>query len=86
MTHESAAGPKADQTEDRAERLAAGLEEQFHICRRETDVWLSRCHTDEGYLYPGKLDSLLKLFQVNAQLASVIARIDASKNRNSKTQ
>jgi hypothetical protein len=86
MTDESAAGPKTDQSEDRGERIAAALEEQFHSCRRQTDVWLSRCHSEEGYLYPNKLDGLLKLFQVNAQLASVITRIDAAKNRKTKTQ
>ncbi|HTT97280.1 MAG TPA: hypothetical protein VMF58_04480 [Rhizomicrobium sp.] len=86
MTQESAAGPKTDHDSSRAERLAASLEEQFHTCRRETDVWLSRCHSDEGYLYPHKLDGLLKLFHMNAQLASVITRIDAAQNRKTKTQ
>ena len=86
MTDESAAGPKTDQSRERGERIAAALEEQFHICRRETDVWLSRSHTDEGYLYPNRLDGLLKLLQTNAKLAQVIERIDAAKNRKTKTQ
>jgi hypothetical protein len=83
---DSAAGPKTDTAELRRERLAVSLEEQFHICRKETDVWLARNRTDEGYFYSHKLDGLIKLVRVNAQLASVIARIDAAKNRNSKTQ
>jgi hypothetical protein len=86
MTEESAAGPKTDQTEDRAERLAAALEEQFDICRRETAIWLSRSHSDGGYIYPNRLDGILKLFKANAQFAQLIARIDATKNRKSKTQ
>jgi hypothetical protein len=86
MPTESAAGPKTDTAELRRERLAVSLEVQFHICRKETDVWLARNRTDEGILYHSKLDGLLKLVRVNAQLASVIARIDAAKNRNSKTQ
>jgi len=86
MTDERAAGRKTGQETERGERLAAALEEQFDICRRETAVWLERCHTDEGYLYTGRLDGLLKLFRMNAQFAQVISRIDAAKNRNSKTQ
>jgi hypothetical protein len=86
MTDESAAGPKTDQAEDRRERVAASLEKQFHACRKETDLWLERSHTEEGYIYTARLDSMLKLFRTSAQLAQVIEQIDRAKNRNSKTQ
>jgi hypothetical protein len=86
MTNENAAGRKTDVAELRRERIAISLEEQFHTCRKEADVWLERNRNDEGHLYDNMLDGLIKLVRVNAQLASVIARIDAAKNRNSKTQ
>ncbi len=86
MTNESAAGPKTDTHEDRCERVAASLEKQFHICRRETDAWLANHSGEKGYLHFGSVDDLVKLARVNAQLASAIARIDAARNRNSKTQ
>lgn len=86
MSDESAAGPKTEITEQRHERLAASLEQQFHACRRETDIWLERNRTEEGYFYHDKLDGLIKLVRVNAQLAGVIARLGNAKNRNSKTQ
>jgi hypothetical protein len=86
MTQESAAGPKTDQAEDRGERIAALLEEQFRLCRRETDIWLDKSRTKEGYLYEAGLDGFLKLCRTNAQLAQVIARIDGAKNRKTNTQ
>jgi hypothetical protein len=84
MSEDCAAGRKTDQVEGRRDRIVTSLEEQFHICRKETDIWLERNRTDEGFLYHNKLDGLIKLVRVNAELASVIARIDGAKNRNSK--
>jgi acetate kinase len=73
-------------TEDRTERVSAALETQFHICRKETDAYLSAVRTSDGVISPGCIGDFLKFVRVNAQLAGVIARLDAVKNRNSKTK
>jgi len=86
MTNESAAGRETDTAELRRERIAISLEEQFHTCRKEADTFLTNNRSKAGGIDYYRLDGLVKLIRVNAQLASVIARIDAAKNRNSKTQ
>jgi hypothetical protein len=86
MTDASAAGRKTEPSNERGERLAASLEEQFHICRRETNLWLKAHRADDGYLYHNRLDGLLKLIRTNAQLAQVITQIDRTKNRKTNTQ
>jgi hypothetical protein len=77
---------RKDMNEDRAERIAASLEEQFHSCRKETDNWLTDNRRKDGFLHGSGLPGLLKLWQTNVQLAQAIARIDAAQNRNSKTK
>lgn len=74
--------------QDRIETVSASLEAQFHICRKETDAFLSRIKTndEDGALRATYFDDFLKLVRMNAQLAGVIARLDTVKNRNSKTQ
>jgi len=86
MSDESAAGRKADENQDRGERIAAALEDQFHMCRREADFWLARRRSEKGDISRFDLEGLLHLVRTNAQLAQVIARIDAAKNRKTNTQ
>jgi len=72
--------------EDRAERISASLEAQFHACQKEADVCLSTAKNSSGDFMEHKFGSFLRLVRVNVQLAGVIAQLDAAKNRNSKTQ
>jgi hypothetical protein len=73
-------------TEDRTERVSASLEAQFNSCRKEADAYLSTAKTSDGEFSEYRIDNFLKLVRINAQLAGIIARLDAMKNRNSKTQ
>jgi hypothetical protein len=76
-----------DIEQDRIEAVSASLEAQFHICRKETDLYLSEVRTDHEGVFPySRIDDFLKFVRMNAQLAGVIARLEKSKNRNSKTQ
>jgi hypothetical protein len=77
---------RKDMDEERAERIATSLEEQFHMCRKETDRWLEDARTKDGSLYGPRIDCLLKLWKTNTQLAQSIARIETAKSRNSKTK
>jgi hypothetical protein len=71
--------------EDRTERVSASVEAQFHACRKEADAYLSTAKTSSGEFTEYRIDNFLKLVRMNAQLAGIIARLDA-KNRNSKTK
>ena len=72
---------------DRIETVSTSLEAQFHICRKETDIYLSEVRQDHDGVFPyDRIDDFLKLVRMNAQLAGVIARLETVKNRNSKTQ
>jgi hypothetical protein len=73
-------------TEDRSERISASLEAQFNACRQEADAYLSTAKTPSGEFTEYRIDNFLKLVRINAQLAGVIARLAAEKNRNSKTK
>jgi hypothetical protein len=72
--------------EDRAERVSASLEEQFHVCRKEADRWLEDARQKDGSLYGPRIDCLLKLWKMNMQLAQAITQVETAKNRNSKTK
>jgi hypothetical protein len=73
--------------EDRLETVSASLEAQFHICRKETDAYISEVRADhEGVLPYGRIEDFLKFMRMSAQLAGVIARLETTKTRNSKTQ
>jgi hypothetical protein len=85
MSDETAAGPKTDINE-RRERIAASLEDQFKVCRSETDKRFALYKTPEGALHHNALESVIKLVRVSAQLANVIARLDGVKNRGSIPQ
>jgi hypothetical protein len=85
MEKPMAAGPKTD-TQERRERIAASLEAQLHACRRETDIYLTTYRTETGVLYYSRVDDVVKLMRATAQLANVIARLDAVKNRGSIPQ
>lgn len=88
MTDESAAGRKTDKAAaaNRNEQLAAALEKQFHTACAQTEGWLRTYANPKGVIFSDRLPGLVKLMQVNTQLAGMILRIDAAKNRNSKTQ
>lgn len=72
--------------EDRAERIAASLEEQFHVCRKETDRWLAADRQKDGSLFGPRIGCLLQLWKMNMQLAQAITQVETAKNRNSKTK
>jgi len=71
---------------ERTERISASLEAQFNICMKETDGYRALVQEKNGFISPGCFDTFLKLQRMNAQLAGTIARLDAMKNHNSKTQ
>jgi hypothetical protein len=86
MTTASAAGRNTDPSEERSERLAVSLEEQFHMCRKEGGIWLERNRSKDGGLYDEALEGLLKVARTSAQIAQVITQIDRSKIRKTNTQ
>jgi hypothetical protein len=88
MSEESAAGQKTEKdiVAARREELATALDRQFQTACVQTEAWVRTHANSAGVLYYNRLDGLVKLMRANAQLASVILRIDAAQNRNSKTQ
>ena len=72
--------------EDRAERIAASLEDQFHKCRKEADTYLANGRNGEWNISDRTVDTVLKFVRAGVQLAGMVARLDAMKNRKSNPQ
>ena len=74
MTHAIAAGRKTDVSNERGERIAAALEEQFLMCRQETDLWMARNRAPDGALYQGLLDELMKAMRIGIRAPTALWR------------
>ena len=85
MIDESAAGRKTDQSRDRAERVAAGLEKHFNDCGHVLRDLMGAC-TDNEIYRPSDLKELATYLKISGQLAGQIGRLETIQNRNSKAQ
>jgi len=85
MTDERAAGPKTDRSDDRIERVAAGLEKHFEDCSQVLGDAM-RTVADRGGYRPSDMYDLATYLKLSAHIAGQIGRLEIIKNRNSKAQ
>jgi hypothetical protein len=86
MDQEIAAGRKTETDRHLSDLLEGALLQQFQALGAQTQAWLQANVNPHGTIYDTRVGNLVKLMRMNAEMAGMLLRIDAARNRNSKTQ